>query len=115
MSMKLKTPRSLYAYITTRSYKHYDTNKFLSNLECVPFHVVEFFNDFDDRVYAFNCLFLEALKAQSSQATNYTGMHTAFFAKKSNAKLGSRKWNMFDQSFEILMEILTPSGKLLIE
>ena len=59
--MKLKTPRSRYVYITTRSYKHYDTNKFLSDLECVPFHLVEFFNDFDDRVYAFNCLFLEAL------------------------------------------------------
>ena len=61
MSMKLKTPRSRYAYIITRSYKHYDTNKFLSDLDCVPFHMVEFFNDFDDRVYAFNCLFLEAL------------------------------------------------------
>ena len=62
ISMKLKAPRSRYAYISTRSYKHYDTNKFLSDLECVPFHMVEFFNDFDDRVYAFNCLFLEALK-----------------------------------------------------
>ena len=61
MSMKLKTPRSRYAYTTTRSYKQYDTNKFLSDLECVPFHMVEFFNDLDDRVYAFNCLFLEAL------------------------------------------------------
>lgn len=61
MSMKLKTPRSRYAYITTRSYKHYDTDKFLSDLECVPFHMVEFFNDFDDQVYAFNCLFLKAL------------------------------------------------------
>ncbi|KAK2562924.1 hypothetical protein P5673_013901 [Acropora cervicornis] len=61
MSMKLKTPRSRYAYITTRSYKHYETNKFLSDLECAPFHMVEFFNDLDDRVYAFNCLFLEAL------------------------------------------------------
>ena len=61
ISMKLKTPRSRYVYITTRSYKHYDTNKFLSDLECVPFHLVEFFNDFDDRVYAFNCLFLKAL------------------------------------------------------
>ena len=69
--------------------------------------MVEFFNDFDDRVYAFNCLFLEAL--------NYTGTHTASFVKKSNAKLDSRQWNTFDQSFEILMEILTPSGKLLIE
>ena len=149
ISMKLKTPRSRYAYITTRSYKHYDTNKFLSDLECVPFHMVEFFNDFDDRLYAFNCLFLEALndhapikrikikskpnhlsplrlnnsrirvmlgiKAQLNQATNYTGTHTASFAKKSNAKLDSRKWNTFDQSFQILMEILTPSGKLLIE
>ena len=63
------------------------------------------------------------IKAQLSQAeaiksgsqTNYTGTHTASFAKKSNAKLDSRKWNTFDQSFEILMEILTPSGKLLIE
>lgn len=62
MSMKLKTPRSRYAYITTMSYKHYDPNKFLSDLENVPFHMVEFFNDIDDRVYAFNSLFLEALK-----------------------------------------------------
>ena len=149
MSMKLKTLMSRYAYITTRSYKHYDTNKFLSDLECVALHMVEFFNDFDDWVYAFNCLFLEALnnhapierikikskpnpfisprlnnswirvmlgiKAQLSQATNYTGTHTASFAKKSNATLDSRQWNTFDQSFEILMEILTPSGKLLIE
>ena len=27
------------------------------------------------------------IKAQSSQATNYTGTHTAFFAKKSNTKM----------------------------
>ena len=53
------------------------------------------------------------LKVRSSQATNYTGTHTAFFAKKSNAQLDSRKWNTFNQSFEILMEILTPSGKLI--
>ena len=37
------------------------TSSLYSDLECFPFHMVEFFNDFDDRVYAFNCLFLEAL------------------------------------------------------
>ena len=55
------------------------------------------------------------IKPQLSQATNYTGTHTASFAKKSNAKLDLRQWNTFDQSFEILIEILTPSGNLLIE
>ena len=42
-------------------------------------------------------------------------LHIHSFAKKLSAKLDSRKWNMFDQSFEILMEILTPSGKSLTE
>ena len=43
--------------MTTRSYKNYDHDSFIEDLANVPFHIVNLFDDPDDQVHAFNCLF----------------------------------------------------------
>lgn len=45
--------------ITSRSYKSYDREKYLSDLAVVPFHVPFIFDDVDDQVWAFERLFNE--------------------------------------------------------
>lgn len=51
--------------IFTRSYRNYNSGLFLSDLECVPFHIIDIFDDFDDQVDVFNTLFLGTLKEHS--------------------------------------------------
>ena len=48
LTLKLKAQRTRTLYITTRSYKNFDPDKFIENLSHVPFHMVSFFEDLDD-------------------------------------------------------------------
>ena len=57
LTLKLKTPRPRISFVTTRSYKNYDHDSFIEDLANVPFHIVNLFDDPDDQVHAFNCLF----------------------------------------------------------
>ena len=43
------------------TYKNYDPNSFIKDLANVPFHIVNLFDEPDDQVHAFNCLFLPIL------------------------------------------------------
>ena len=57
LTLKLKTPRPRISFVTTGSYKNYDHDSFIEDLANVPFHIVNLFDDPDDQVHAFNCLF----------------------------------------------------------
>ena len=57
LTLKLKTPRARISFVTTGSYKNYDHDSFIEDLANVPFHIVNLFDDPDDQVHAFNCLF----------------------------------------------------------
>ena len=48
LTLKLKAQRTRTSYITTRSYKNFDPDKFIEDLSHVPFHMVSFFEDLDD-------------------------------------------------------------------
>ena len=61
LTLKLKTPRPRISFVTTRSYKNYDHDSFIEDLANVPFHIVNLFDDPDDQVHAFNCLFQNVL------------------------------------------------------
>ena len=61
LTLKLKKPKKRPTYISTRSYKNYDPLKFADDLAHVPFHMINFFDDFDDKVHAYNCLFTDVL------------------------------------------------------
>ena len=62
LTLKLKAQRTRASYITTRSYKNFDPDKFIEDLSHVPFHMVTFFEDPDDQVDTFlNSLFLNVL------------------------------------------------------
>ena len=52
-----KLPRRRISFVTTRSYKNYDHVGFIEDLANVPFHIVNPFDDPNDQVHAFNCLF----------------------------------------------------------
>ncbi len=39
-----------------RSYKHFKEEKFIYDIECITFHVIEVFDDNDDRYWAYNNL-----------------------------------------------------------
>ena len=55
--LKLKTPKPKISFLTTRSYKTYVSDSFIEDLADVAFHIVNLFDDPDDQVHAFNCLF----------------------------------------------------------
>ena len=57
LTLKLKTPRPRISFEFTRSYQNYDHVSFIDNLANVLFHIVNHFDDPDDQVHAFNCLF----------------------------------------------------------
>ena len=56
LTLKLKTPRPRFSFVTTRSYKNYGHDSFIEDLGNVPFHIGNLFYDPDDQVHAFNCL-----------------------------------------------------------
>ena len=64
LTLKLKTPRPRISFVTTGSYKNYDHDSFIEDLANVPFHIVNLFDDPDDQVHAFNCLFQYVLDNQ---------------------------------------------------
>jgi len=57
ISLGLKKKRSKPVYVTTRSYKDFDPDSFLVDLNCAPWSVIDCFEDIDDKLNAFNLLF----------------------------------------------------------
>ena len=53
----LKKKCSKPVYVTTRSYKDFVPESFLVDLNCVPWSVIDCFEDVDDKLNAFNLLF----------------------------------------------------------
>ena len=49
------------SYMSIRSYKNYNSRKFLEELRFVPFHMVNFFEDISDQVDVYDALFLDVL------------------------------------------------------
>ena len=59
--LDMKVPKSPPTYITTRSFKNYTADQFSSDIAQVPWETVELIDSVDDRVNAFNDLFLTCL------------------------------------------------------
>ena len=56
--LDMKLPKLSPTYITTRSFKNYTADQFSSDTAQVPWSTVELMDSVDDRVNAFNDLFL---------------------------------------------------------
>ena len=54
VTLKLKAPNPRPFYIFTRSYQSYNPESWVSELERVPFHVANIFDDFNENVDVFN-------------------------------------------------------------
>ena len=59
--LDLKVPRAKPSYVSIRSYKSYNPTKFLEDLQFVPFHMANFFDDVSDQVDVYGILFLDVL------------------------------------------------------
>lgn len=59
--LDFKVPRARPSYLSIRSYKQYNPTKFLEDLQLVPFHMVNFFDDINDKVDVYGILFLDVL------------------------------------------------------
>ena len=57
ISLGLKKKRSKPVYVITRSYKNFDPDFFLVDLNCASWSVIDCFEDVDDKVNTFNLLF----------------------------------------------------------
>ena len=59
--LDMKVPRPPPTYITTRGFENYTADQFSSDIAQVPWETVELIDSVDDRVNAFNDLFLTCL------------------------------------------------------
>ena len=59
--LKLKRQRTKPTFITTRSFKKYQHEAFLRDISPIPWSVVDFFDEVNDSLHAFNLLFNEVL------------------------------------------------------
>ena len=56
-----KIPRAKPSYVSVRSYRNYSPQKFREDLQFVPFHIANFFDDVSDQVEVYSILFLDVL------------------------------------------------------
>lgn len=59
--LDFKVPRARPSYVSIRSFKMYNPTKFLEDLQLVPFHMVNFFDDINDQADVYGTLFLDVL------------------------------------------------------
>ena len=59
--LDLKIPKSKACYITTRSYKNYNMEKFPSHISHIPWNTLDLMDSLDEKVDGFNYLFLACL------------------------------------------------------
>ena len=57
VATRLNKPKSEPSKIVYRSFKHFSEEKYLQDLEMVPFHIADVFDDIDDVMWAHNALF----------------------------------------------------------
>ena len=63
--LRLSAPRLQSRKIYARSYKNFNPNIFLEDLQNVPFHVMDVFDDVEDKLFAFESLYLDIINEQA--------------------------------------------------
>lgn len=59
--LRSRAPRSRSHKICVRSFKNFNRDKFIQDLQMAPFSIVEVFDEVDDKLYAFEQLYYEIL------------------------------------------------------
>ena len=55
-----------------RSYKHFDVDSFNRDINCIPFHITDIFDDVNDKYWAFSYMYLEILEEHAPFKTAKT-------------------------------------------
>ena len=61
VALRLKKARTKPVFITTRSFKHYNSQAFNNDVALAPWSIVDAFDDVEDKLHAFNSLFNDIL------------------------------------------------------
>ena len=61
VALQLKKACHKSVFITTRSFKHYNSQAFNNDVALVPWFIVDAFDDVEDKLHAFNSLFNDIL------------------------------------------------------
>ena len=77
--LRTTAPRLRSRKIQLRSLKNFDQDLFLRDLHNVPFHVMEVFDDIDDKQYVFESLYLDILNEHAPQKQAYLRGFLSFF------------------------------------
>lgn len=59
--LNLKSPKCKPSYVTVRSFKNYRQESFVNDLSLVPWHVVDIFDNVNDKLSVFNKFFMDIL------------------------------------------------------
>ncbi|CAB4033454.1 RNA-directed DNA polymerase from transposon BS, partial [Paramuricea clavata] len=61
VALRLKKARTKPVFITTRSFKHFNSQAFNNDVALAPWSIVDAFDDVEDKLQAFNSLFIDIL------------------------------------------------------
>ena len=61
VALRLRKARTKPVFITTRSFKHYNSQAFNNDVALAPWSIVDAFDDVEDKLHAFNSLFNDIL------------------------------------------------------
>ena len=71
VSTKMQLPRIKPKVLFYRSMKHFDENSYKKDIENVPFHVINTFDDLDDKLWAFNKLVTNVIEEHAPLKKKY--------------------------------------------
>ena len=63
--LRSSAPRTRSRKICFRSLKNFSRENFVHDMQIVPFHIIDLFDELDDKLYAFEQLFLSVLSEHS--------------------------------------------------
>ena len=63
--LRLSAPRLQSRKIYARGYKNFNSDTFLDDLQNAPFHIMDVFDDVDDKLFAFESLYLDIINEQA--------------------------------------------------
>ena len=69
--LRRSAPRIRSRQIITRSYKTFKRDEFLNDLQSIPFHVMDIFDDVDDKLFVFESLYMDVVNDHAPLTKRY--------------------------------------------
>ena len=96
--LRSRAPRSRSRKICVRSFKNFNRDKFIQDLQMAPFSIVEVFDEVDDKLYAFEQLYYEILNEHAPlKQTIVRGNQVPYMTEQWRKAIrhGNKLWRLF--------------------